>query len=221
MRVGIVSDIHCNVRALETAIDLMGPVDELICVGDSIYEHRFSNEVVGLLRRSDVRMVLGNHEATFLSPLGVRARSVPTIDQDELAWLQERPHHVKTSFGDKTLLIVHGAPWSPFGEYVYPKSRVLSRFGDVEADYVVMGHTHNQMVEHVGNKVLINPGSAGEGRDQRNQRRLSFAILDSEEGALHICNFKDPARPLDLEPGCDEPTWSSVDLEAGRVLQPA
>jgi len=220
MRFGIVSDIHCNVRALETAIDLMGPVDELVCVGDSIYEHRFSNEVVGLLRRSNVRMVLGNREATFLSPLGYRARAVPTIDQNELAWLEERPHHITTKMGDKNVLIVHGAPWSPFGEYVYPKSRVLSRFSDVDADYVVMGHTHYQMVERVGNKVLINPGSAGEGRDQRNQRRLSFAVLDSDEGALHICNFQDPARVQDLGPGGEEPIWTAIDLEAGRVLQP-
>src|SRR5262249_42081075 len=154
----------------------------------------FSNEVVGTLRRNDVRMVLGNHEATFLSPLGIRARSVPTIDANELAWLQERPTSIKTKLGEKTLLIVHGAPWSPFGEYVYPKSRVLSRFGDVDADYMLMGHTHYQMAESVGGKLLINPGSAGEGRDQRNQRRLSFAVLDSDEGALHFCNFRDPAR---------------------------
>ena len=39
------------------ALDLMGDIDELICLGDSIYEYRFSNEVAGIqaARRSVCR----------------------------------------------------------------------------------------------------------------------------------------------------------------------
>ena len=50
MKLGIVSDIHCNACGLMQALQAMGEVDELICLGDSIYEYRFSNEVVHLLR---------------------------------------------------------------------------------------------------------------------------------------------------------------------------
>ena len=50
MKIGIVSDVHCNKRGLLRALDVIGDVDELICLGDSIYEYRFSNEVVQLLR---------------------------------------------------------------------------------------------------------------------------------------------------------------------------
>ena len=56
MKVGIVSDIHCNAAGLAQALALMGDIDELICLGDSIYEYRFSNEVVRILRASrDIR----------------------------------------------------------------------------------------------------------------------------------------------------------------------
>ena len=50
MKVGIVSDLHCNVAGLSQALELMGDVDELICLGDSIWEYCFSNEIVRLLR---------------------------------------------------------------------------------------------------------------------------------------------------------------------------
>ncbi len=50
MKIGIVSDVHCNHAGLLQALELLGDADELICLGDSIYEYRFSNEVVRLLR---------------------------------------------------------------------------------------------------------------------------------------------------------------------------
>ena len=40
-------------------------IDELICLGDSIYEYRFSNEVVRLLREREALVILGNHEEGF------------------------------------------------------------------------------------------------------------------------------------------------------------
>src|SRR5262249_49754937 len=41
LKVGIVSDLHCNIGGLAQALDLIGDVDELICLGDSIWEYRF------------------------------------------------------------------------------------------------------------------------------------------------------------------------------------
>ena len=59
----------------------MGPVDELLCLGDSIYQYRFSNEVVALLRSIGARMILGNHEEVFLSEAGAQAREQDGVDQ--------------------------------------------------------------------------------------------------------------------------------------------
>jgi len=36
----------------------MGEIDELICLGDSIYEYRFSNEVVRLLKDREAQVIL-------------------------------------------------------------------------------------------------------------------------------------------------------------------
>jgi putative phosphoesterase len=194
MRIGIVSDIHCNVAGLEEALALMGDVDEVICAGDSIYQYRFSNEVVRLLRRRGARTILGNHEEVFLSPHGERARSSPTLDRAELDWLAGQPLDVRTRVDGKTLVVVHGSPWEPRREYLYPHSPTLARFEDFDADIVILGHTHYQMETRIGRTLVINPGSAGESRDARNDYHLSFAVLDTQTDQVTFTSYPDPAR---------------------------
>src|SRR5437899_651523 len=123
MRVGIVSDIHCNHAGLAQALALMGDVDELICLGDSIYEYRFSNEVAQLLKARDARVILGNHEECFFGPQGERARARGGIDPGLAAWLAVQPHRREVTIAGKRLLLVHSTPWEPRGAYIHPESR--------------------------------------------------------------------------------------------------
>jgi len=91
LKLGIVSDLHCNIDGLDRALESMGPIDALLCLGDSIYEYSFSNAVIGRLRELDALTILGNHEEIFLGAAGVRARSQADIDRPLLGWLAERP----------------------------------------------------------------------------------------------------------------------------------
>ncbi len=213
MKIGIVSDIHCNITALDRALELMGTVNEVICAGDAIYQYRFSNEVIGRLREIGARIILGNHEDTFLSPAGERAQRSPKNDRTLMDWLREQPLTARHRLNGAELFVVHGSPWEPVSEYVYPTSPTLRRFHEFDADIVIMGHTHQQMVTRVGRLTLINPGSTGEARDARNDWRLSFAVLDTAEGSVRMCNFPDPTRPH-FAPGVrtPEPEWSITDL---------
>ena len=190
MRLGIVSDIHCNAAALELAIARMGDVDELLCAGDAFYEYRFSNEVIAILQSTGARYVLGNHENVLLDPRGVRAREAPIVERDKVAWVAEQPLSIEVEVGGgKKLLMVHASPLEPFTQYVWPKSPELARLAEVEADYVILGHTHTQMAERTGRALVINPGSTGEARDHSNGRRLSYAVLDTATGEVLIDNF--------------------------------
>ena len=191
MKIGIVSDVHCNQAGLSRALDILRDVDELICLGDSIYEYRFSNEVVRLLKDHDAHTILGNHEEGFLGPQGVRARRPDWIDRSLLQWLAERPKQLEFNIGGKKLLVVHSTPWEPRGAYVYPHSSLLARFGEADADFVLYGHTHHQLVRRVGRVLVVNPGSAGEARDSSNGRQLSCAVLDTVTGEVIVINFAD------------------------------
>lgn len=194
MRIGIVADVHCNHDALRIALERMGDVDELLCAGDAVYQFRFSNEVMALLRERDARYILGNHEEVLLGKWGDPARSADWVRRDDLAYMGQQASRIEATVGGKRLVMVHGSPFEPHNEYIYPNSRSLSRFAEIEADYIILGHTHYQMAERVGRSLVINPGSAGEARDPRNAFRLSFAVLDTSSGEVTFEDFQDPTR---------------------------
>ncbi len=194
MKLGIVSDLHCNIKGLNRALELMGEVDQILCLGDTIYEYRFSNEVISRLIEIGAHTIQGNHEETFMGPMGVRARAREGIDPDLMCWLSERPHRMELECDGKTVLMVHSTPWEPRGTYVYRHSPELERFGEADAHFVLFGHTHQQVVQRAGNLLVVNPGSAGDARDPDNGRLLSCAILDTVSEDARIINFPDPAR---------------------------
>jgi putative phosphoesterase len=182
VRIGIVSDIHGNAAGLECALDRMGDVDELICLGDVVEEYRFVNEAVALLRQRDARCVLGNHDVGLLSAPGARARTAGHVDRSLVDWLESQPLRIETTIRGARVLITHASPCAPHTQYVLPHSPELKRIGEVDADVVLIGHTHKQMVAHAGSVLVVNPGSAGQARDHSNGKRLPYAVLDLDGG---------------------------------------
>ncbi len=144
MKLGIVSDIHCNIVGLERALELMQPFDELWCAGDSVFQFRWSNEVVARLREVDARIVLGNHEETLLGRDGERALSNPKVDQDLVTWLRDQPYRVEAKVDGKQVMMTHGSPWEPWKEYHYPHEPIWSRAATLDCDLLIVGHTHFQ-----------------------------------------------------------------------------
>jgi putative phosphoesterase len=198
VRIGIVADIHCNHEALLIALERMGPVDELLCAGDAVYQFRFSNEVMEILRERQARYILGNHEEVLLGRWGERARSVPSVRRENVEYMGGQPFGVDARLNGRRLYMVHGSPWEPHNEYLYPNSPGLSRLAEIGADFIVLGHTHYYMANRVGRSLVINPGSCGEARDHRNIFRLSYAILDTETEEVTFDHFEDPTRiPVD------------------------
>jgi putative phosphoesterase len=195
MRLGLISDIHGNVEGLRLALEAMGDIDELVCAGDAVYQFRFSNDVIGALRERDTRYILGNHERVLLSPWGDRVRTREGVDPALVEYMATRQYHHETTVDGKKLVVVHGSPFDPYDEYLYPNSPSLRKLASIDADYIVLGHTHYHMAERVGRALVINPGSAGEPRDHRNGFQLSCAVLDTSNGEVEFHHFDDPTRP--------------------------
>ena len=78
---------------------------------------------------------------------------------------------------------------------VFIESPGAVRLHEIEADYIILGHTHYHMAVTVGRALVINPGSCGEARDHRNGFRLSCAVLDTKTGEVTFEHFDDPIRP--------------------------
>src|SRR5262249_30271663 len=101
----------------------------------------------------------------------------------------ERPHRLELRLGGKKLLAVHSTPWEPRGTYVYPHDTLLQRFGEVDADFVLYGHTHHQLGRRLGRGLVINPGSAGRAPTQGSARRWSCAVLDPATEQVVVTDY--------------------------------
>jgi len=192
MKLGIISDIHCNVHGLRLALEAMTSADEVLCLGDSINQSEFSNETIAALKARGAHLILGNHEEAFLSSTGTRTREGNEIDRALLAWLAGQPLRRTLKVAGKKVLMVHSTPWEPRGEYIFPHSPRLERFAESDADFVLYGHTHAQVVCHFGRVLVINPGSAGEACYDGNNWQLSCAVLDTVTSEVKRIGFPDP-----------------------------
>ncbi len=194
MRLGIVSDLHCNLAGLELALEQMGPLDQLWCAGDSVFQFRWSNEVVARLRELGARVILGNHEDTILGPDGIRAINSPKVDQELVAWMRQQPYRYEEEVDGKRILMTHGSPWEPWKDYHYPHEAVWAKAALLPCDVLIVGHTHYKMAQRFGSVLVINPGSAGDPRDHRNDFQLSCAVWESTTDEVTFFDFKDPTR---------------------------
>ncbi len=195
MKLGVVSDLHGNVGGLTRAIELMGAVDQLWCAGDIVEEFRFDNETVATLRDVDARCVLGNHDIGFLGANGERARSLDGVDATLVRWLAEQPTTIDEVIDGRRVVMTHASPCSPGTQYVLPGSPEVRRIGqDLDADLVIIGHTHRRMQSRHRGTTVLNPGSAGQARDPHNGRQLSFAVVEVADLDIEFTDYPDTAR---------------------------
>jgi putative phosphoesterase len=193
VKVGLLSDIHCNLEGLRRALAILGDCDQLLCAGDLLYQYRFSSDVLGLLRDAQVHSIVGNHDKTILHVPGHPLRSSPTVDPSELRYLGEIPESLNLSLGGARIAMFHGAPWDiprdTSAHYVYATSQSdLRRVAEVDADVVVLGHTHIPFSCVVADTLIVNPGSVGECRD--GSGLLSCAMLDTDDRRVEFRRFE-------------------------------
>lgn len=194
MRIGIISDIHCHIQGFRIALERMGEIDDLYCAGDSVFQFRWSNDVVELLRDLNAKVVQGNHEETILSRDGERALAMPGVRDDLVEWMRAQPFVLDTVVDGYKVHMTHGSPFGDWREYHYPQESIWKKAAEFEHDVVIIGHTHFQMAQRFGETLVINPGSAGDPRDARNNFQLSSAVWDTATGEVEFFNFEDPTR---------------------------
>ncbi|MFC6731230.1 MULTISPECIES: metallophosphoesterase [unclassified Haladaptatus] len=186
MQLGVISDVHGNLPALEAVFDAMSSVDALVCAGDVVGYNPWPGECVDLLREHDVLTIRGNHDRAVvtgtadhfngMAQAGVRyAERVLTEAQHE--WLAALPVE-RTEF-DGRVKLVHGHPDDP-DRYTYPD--VFSPSMLRGENLLVTGHTHVQGHRTFEEGVVLNPGSVGQPRD--GDPRAAYAVVDLDSMAV-------------------------------------
>jgi len=224
MRLAILADIHGNASALEAALAdaLEARVERFLLLGDYVGYYYQPREVVTRLMMLPHDAVLGNHDRQLLNALdrdgtleGYRAKygsgldvARSTLAPEHLAWLRALPDSRVVHLGLIDLMLCHGSPHDR-DLYVYPDATpdVMDRCANVDADTVLMGHTHHAFVARCGAKWLVNPGSVGQARDLGGF--ASWALLDTRSGAITIRRSAYHVAPLYTEVLVRDGDWPS------------
>lgn len=206
MRLGLISDIHGNLLALDLVLaDLQAArVDQILCLGDVASLGPQPNEVIARLRELDIPVLRGNHEAYLLN-LELTADQQPwlravehwcrsRLSDDEVAYLRSLPDQWTGWLEPGVALTAfHGSPRSN-EEWLFPTTapeQLDAMLAGLTAPVLAGGHTHVQMARPHRGAWVINPGSVGmpfefpmRGSQPRSYPRAEYAILDMTAGQL-------------------------------------
>lgn len=177
MRLGLISDIHGNLPALEAVLRRLEEeeIDRVICLGD-LAVGPFASETVKRLQALAPTTILGNWDAWMLdgvppcgdSDAGKRLLEMGAfwaaqLDDEDRAFMREaQPAHHLDVNGSR-LVFFHGSPRS-YNEPILAATtteELTHMFARHVAPIVIVGHTHVQMLRRLPFTMIVNPGSVG------------------------------------------------------------
>lgn len=208
MRIGIFSDVHANLAALETVVEAIKKhsVDVYICLGDVVGYGASPNECCDIVRELASVTIVGNHDAavsgrmdySFYYDQAKQALdwTAEVLRDEHLEWLRQLPYLSPQNEID--VLYSHGSPIEPEEfNYIFnmEQARDAYRYRDELLQVTFIGHSHLcrifafddkgvvQMVPgHVDlepeKQYVISVGSVGQPRDY--DPRAAYAIFDTE-----------------------------------------
>jgi putative phosphoesterase len=211
VKLGLISDIHGDPVSLELAWAHLTVLkaDRIVCAGDVVGYGPFPDRVAAFLAEHQIDSVRGNHDRWALErgPGVADEFGGATPDDATLDYLKQLPGDMLLSEQGKVGVVVHGSPRSDM-EYVTPWSHppavLRGLLRDLQADFLVVGHTHIPMwYRSPGGRLVVNPGAVV-AKPYVNSSH-TFALVDL--GALSV-TFHDVETGVEVgvEPWAEEET---------------
>ncbi len=161
MRIGILSDIHDNIWALETALVTLKDANALFGLGD--YCAPFTVAAIGEAFARPVHLVWGNNDGDKVAIVRNAAPHSQITFHGEWARLE---------LGGRTIALVHDPA---MGEALAQGGRF---------DLVCHGHNHQRSISKIGATLLVNPGEVMGRFGVR-----SVALYDTDAHEAEIITF--------------------------------
>lgn len=204
MKLGIVSDIHANLEAIDAVLTDMNlhKVDKKVCLGDIVGYGASPNECIETIISNFNYIVMGNHDEASIDldrSLGFNLAAKEAIQwtakqlaPDNKEYLRNLEYGYST---DEGLLFVHGSPNEPF-DYIFSDREAQIAFQTAISDFEIafVGHTHTPGMWFLEGKAKQQPirydkpdGEIG---------KLEFRI---PEGTKAIINVGSVGQPRDYD----------------------
>lgn len=181
MKIGIITDIHNNVIALNSMIKLFEETqcDEILCCGDIIGIGPFPEETVQRIKSlANIKCVLGNHEKYLINEI---KKPYPSgmdeseglyhewehnlLSDDSKQYITQLPYRLYLDIGNLKIAVIHYSI-SEDNRYINFKSNpnisdCEKMFSNIDADIILYGHDHMGSIVYGDDKIYINCGSLG------------------------------------------------------------
>lgn len=194
MKLGLISDIHADARSLQLALDLLVSrgVHKILCAGDLVEKGPDGDEVTHtVLQQWLIPTVQGNHDLNAVRNAAYDLTTdEPPLRPDEVlmpqsvALLDALPMTRHYLWEGTRVLLAHGTPTNRetyLFAHTIPK-RFKRSARRLDADVLVLGHTHRPMRLFWNGLWIFNPGSVcrGRRRDSHTCATLTLPGLDFE-----------------------------------------
>jgi putative phosphoesterase len=247
LRIGVLADIHGNLRALEAIqSDLRKQSPDLIVnLGDHLSGPLQAAITADALMSQSYVTIRGNHDRQLLDrpveEMGASDQAAyAQLNGRHRAWLRSLPATLEMEPG---ILLCHGSPRDDLqyllediredGVYLASAATIRKRLGSIGATLVLCGHSHVPRAISIGNGVqIVNPGSVGLPAYDEVQPvphfmetgspHTRYALLDREASGWRITFV---ALEYDSRAASDEarlanrPDWAHA-LATGYALRP-
>ena len=188
--IGLISDTHSSIAPLKAALDIFKQqqVDIIICAGDIAgYGEDELIQTIELLEQSNCLMVAGNHD--HINTDTNYAGQLNKIQN----FFNKLPLTLELNIENKRLYIVHAHPpdsqhggiklLDPQGNvYADRKKSWNQQLQQLDADILIVGHTHQVFAEQIGKLLVINPGST-----QFNHSCMILNLPDMQVDIFSLC----------------------------------
>lgn len=197
MKVAIISDIHGNISALSAVLSDIKKrkCEAVFCLGDYVGYYYWPNDVLNKLRELDSAFFIkGNHEDIYFKSLEsvafrrqIKAKygkgiesAIEQLSDENIKFLKSLSESKEVNYSGMKFCMHHGSPRKA-DEYIYPDAPIelLESFSSVDANVILLGHTHHQFSVKVHDRLIINPGSVGQARDVRGLAAYSILNLNN------------------------------------------
>jgi len=206
-RIGVISDIHANINALDAVISdmKMHQVETILCTGDIVGYHTFPEETVQRLREIDAVCIRGNHDNDVINRQFNSTRlpdifrfTYDNLSDESLNWLESLPFTRDLTFGGVNIKMVHGSPVD-IEEYLFENEPNSEKFAfDCDADILLAGHTHLPWAKQIGSTLFVNSGSVGKPKIGKPLATWAFIEIHDERSSATIKYVDYDVEPIAL-----------------------
>jgi len=177
--------------------------DSIFCMGDLVDYGPDPMECIDWMRSNNVPTVRGNHDNAVALHVdcgcsytykhlseATREYTWASLSESEESFLRGLPLKIELELDGLKLMLAHGSPAS-FFDYIYPDTpleKLEEYTASVNADYLILGHTHKPAILKTSKLTILNPGSVGQSRDM--DWRASCMVFDTKNRTNEIVRLE-------------------------------